>query len=831
MLHSMSVLCVEDDEVTRNAMVDALTRRMGKVYSASDGEEGLSAFQRIMPDIVISDIQMPCMDGLEMAAAIKRLSPDTPIIIATAFSDSKFLLKAIATGIDKFLLKPVQKAALREALIQCARPLDMAKQLRKSEARYRTMMEQASDGIFLSDQEGRYLAVNSRGCEMLGFSREEILQFNIRDLVRPERHAALAQGIAEALAGKEQLCESKLRHKNGGHIDCEVSFGRLSDGTMMATVRDISARKEMEESLHKSQAGLTRAQRVAHVGNWEIDFKSGNLSWSDETYRILGFEPHQIPISYDLFIGMVHPEDRHLVNIETELTIASKVPHIIEFRIVRSDGEIRHVQGAAEVSEDEGGKATLLFGTLQDITELKHTEQALRDSHETFATVLDSMDALVYVADMQTHEILFANRFAHDAFGTELLGKICWQTLQADQTGPCAFCTNHRLLTPVGEPAGTYVWEFQNTVNQRWYLIRDCAIRWTDGRIVRMEIATDISERKTMEEALRSSENNLARAQQLAHVGSWEWRITEGMVSYSEEIARITGLAEPLRQCTIEDFFKPICAGDKLLVLRAIDAALLGEKAYDIEFRIERPDGEIRHVRNQAEVETDATGRPLRIIGAIQDITERIRLEKTILEISEEVRSEVGLELHDGLGQQLTSIGFASKVLESKLAEQSLPESQDAGRIVRAVADAMTQTRELAKGLYPVELEENGLLTALEQLAGYIHKAFNVVCTFQFPPAMVSYPQDIAIHLYRIAQEAANNAIKHGKANRIAISLLPDHNNINLCIADNGIGLGFSNQPNSSGMGLRIMEYRARLIGATFSIQNVPQGGTIVTVK
>jgi len=286
MLRSMSVLCIEDDEDVRNEMVEALARKMGKVYSATDGEEGLSAFQRIMPDIVISDIQMPRMDGLEMATAIKRLSPDTPIIIATAFSDSHFLLKAIAAGIDKFLPKPVEKAALREALLQCARPLCMAKQLRASEARYRTMMEQASDGIFLSDREGRYLEVNARGCEMLGFSREEILQFNIRDLVRPERHTALAQGMAEALAGKAQLCESKLRHKNGGHIDCEVSFGRLSDGTIMATLRDISARKKMEASLHKSQASLTRAQRVAHVGNWEIDVESDNLSWSDETYRI-----------------------------------------------------------------------------------------------------------------------------------------------------------------------------------------------------------------------------------------------------------------------------------------------------------------------------------------------------------------------------------------------------------------------------------------------------------------------------------------------------------------------------------------------------------------
>lgn len=827
MLRSMSVLCVEDDEDARNAMVDALTRRMGKVYSASDGKEGFSTFQRIMPDIVISDIQMPLMDGLEMATAIKRLSPDTPIIITTAYNDNNFLLKAIAVGIDKFLLKPVQKAALREALIQCARPLCMAKQLRASETKYRTMMEQAADGIFLSDREGRYLEVNPRGCAMLGYSREEILQLNIRDLVRPERHTLLAQGMAEALAGNAQLCESKLRHKNGHHVDCEVSFGGLSDGTIMATVRDISARKQAEQALRESEEKFRLIAENVDDMIALVD-TAGKRIYNSPSYRqIFG----KIPESGSNSFQELHPDDRERIQQIFQETVVSGVGRRTRYRFLLDDGRERFIESNASTILNDRGKVEKLVIVSRDVTERHLADEALSASHQRFLTVLDSMDALVYVADMQTHELLFANRFAQNTFGTELLGKICWQTLQADQTGPCEFCTNDRLLTPTGEPAGTYVWEFQNTVSQRWYLIRDCAIYWTDGRIVRMEIATDITERKTMEEALRSSENNLARAQRLAHVGSWEWRVTEGMVSYSEEIAGITGLANPLRQCTVEEFFKPICAGDKLLVLRAIDAALLGEKAYDIEFRIERPDGEIRHVRNQAEVETDATGRPLRIIGAMQDITERIRLEKAILEISEKVRSEVGLELHDGLGQQLTGIGFASKVLESKLAAQSLPESQDASRIVRAVGDAMAQARELAKGLYPVELEENGLLTALEQLAGYIHKVFNVVCTFQFPPVMVSYRQDIAIHLYRIAQEAASNAIKHGKANRIAISLLPDQNNINLCIADNGIGLDSAQQSDTSGMGLRMMEYRARLIGATFSIQNVPQGGTIVTVK
>ncbi len=126
----------------------------------------------------------------------------------------------------------------------------------------------------------------------------------------------------------------------------------------------------------------------------------------------------------------------------------------------------------------------------------------LEDSHERFITVLDSLDVLIYVADMETYEVLYANQYARNLWG-DIIGKTCWQTLQSDQTKPCSFCTNDRLLTAKGKPKGVYNWEFQNTNNGRWYDIHDRAIRWVDGRIVRLEIATDITERKRMEEGLR----------------------------------------------------------------------------------------------------------------------------------------------------------------------------------------------------------------------------------------------------------------------------------------------------------------------------------------
>lgn len=123
------------------------------------------------------------------------------------------------------------------------------------------------------------------------------------------------------------------------------------------------------------------------------------------------------------------------------------------------------------------------------------------ESQLAIGRILDSLDALVYVADMQTHELLFMNAYGRNKWG-EAKGRKCWQVLQAEQEGPCQFCTNKHLLNQQGEPAEVYVWEFQNTSNGRWYQCRDQAIEWSDGRWVRIEIATDITERKNMEQAL-----------------------------------------------------------------------------------------------------------------------------------------------------------------------------------------------------------------------------------------------------------------------------------------------------------------------------------------
>lgn len=225
----------------------------------------------------------------------------------------------------------------------------------------------------------------------------------------------------------------------------------------------------------------------------------------------------------------------------------------------------------------------------------------------------------------------------------------------------------------------------------------------------------------------------------------------------------------------------------------------------------------------------DEEGEPTMIGGAAINITESRRLEREIQTVSEREQRRIGQDLHDGLGQYLTGIACMVKVLGAKLAEKKLPEAGDAQRITAMVNETIQQTRDLARGLCPVELETNGLQAALQELASRVTKLFNTKCEFQSVGVVQMYDNAAAVHLYRIAQEAINNAIKHGQASQITLSLSSANGQILLSVKDNGIGLPKANGSHKpSGMGMRVMNYRAAMIGANVQVESPNEGGTLV---
>lgn len=207
-----------------------------------------------------------------------------------------------------------------------------------------------------------------------------------------------------------------------------------------------------------------------------------------------------------------------------------------------------------------------------------------------------------------------------------------------------------------------------------------------------------------------------------------------------------------------------------------------------------------------------------------EQIRERSRLEKELLEIAEAEQRRIGQDLHDSLGQHLTATALASKVLAKKLASQAKVEPVLADRVTVMVEEAIEMTRSLARTLHPIELGADGLLDGLQNLTASLSKAFNVSCRWQHSGEVTMTDPNVSIHLYRIAQEAATNAIRHGRARNVVIALDATSKNLRLTVTDDGTGLA-PDARNKTGMGLRIMDYRANMIGATFDIQNMPAGG------
>ena len=216
------------------------------------------------------------------------------------------------------------------------------------------------------------------------------------------------------------------------------------------------------------------------------------------------------------------------------------------------------------------------------------------------------------------------------------------------------------------------------------------------------------------------------------------------------------------------------------------------------------------------------------IIATGIDITERKLLEKAILDISAREQRRIGQDLHDGLGQHLTGIAFMAKVHEAKLAEQNKSEADEAAKIVKLVNEAIHKSRELARGLLPVVSDSQGLMSALQLWAAEVEDLFRVSCRFQCERPVLIHDDSMATHLYHIAQEAVNNAIKHGNPQEILIQLTVEQSRGTLTIKDDGKGIA-ANPSVTQGMGLHIMNYRAGMIGGALEVRPDKPSGTVVS--
>jgi PAS domain S-box-containing protein len=395
-------------------------------------------------------------------------------------------------------------------------------EIQGSEGEYRRFFEHSNDIIVKVDKFGKVLNVSNKLKEMLGFTPEEVIGkyffdlgiLGIRDLPKVVDlfKKTVRKGIIRDKAGRFlDKVELELRDKSGNLIFVEASTTVLKkEGKIegfLTSVRDITESKQAKEKLKASEEKYCS---LVEKGNDGIIILQDNvLKYVNSIIcKMTGFTKEEL--IGKPFLNYTTPEYKKIVQERYEKRLRGDViPNIYEIEIVSKYGLKTPVEINASRIEYESRPASMAI--IRDISERKQADEKIRQSEEDlkaaqkrFEDVLNSIDSLVYAVDMITYEILFINKFGRDNWG-EIEGKICWQTLQKGQSGPCQFCTNKRLIGPDGKPSETVIWDFQNTSNNHWYECRDKAIYWPYGRLVRIEIATDITERKKAQEQIEKS--------------------------------------------------------------------------------------------------------------------------------------------------------------------------------------------------------------------------------------------------------------------------------------------------------------------------------------
>ncbi len=260
-------------------------------------------------------------------------------------------------------------------------------ELRNSEERLKLIFEFAPDAYYMTDIKGNFVDGNKAAERLTGYKRKDLIGKNFMKLNLltskqiPKAAGLLAKNLLGQPTGPDEFA---MNRKDGTQVHVEISTYpvKIKDKTLVLGIaRDISDRKHDMGNLRKSEASLSEAQRIAHLGNWDWNIQNNELSWSDEIYRIFGLKPQKFGATYEAFLNSVHPDDREFVNEAVNKAVQRKKPYSIDHRIVLPNGSERVVHEQAKVFFNDKGKATRMLGTVQDITGRKRAEEALQRAH------------------------------------------------------------------------------------------------------------------------------------------------------------------------------------------------------------------------------------------------------------------------------------------------------------------------------------------------------------------------------------------------------------------------------------------------------------------
>jgi len=405
---------------------------------------------------------------------------------------------------------------------------DQPTALEKSDAdlHHHALFETNPQPMWIYDLETlKFLAVNNAAVEVYRYSRDEFLAMTIKDIRPPEDVPRLLENISKVTDGLDLAGSWRLIKKDGSIVDVEITSHTLTyqgRAAELVMAYNISARKEIERALRRSEDRYRAVSELtsdfAYAFRVEPDGQLHSEWVTDALDRISGFSTEDLR-QRGGWPSLILSEDLPLAEGQLDVLLKGH-PSVAEYRIVTKDGEVRWMcDHARAVWDPVEMRTTRIFGAVQDITDGKQAEIRINESQTTLVNILDSIAATIYVADMETHEILFMNQYMRDSFGGNFEGQICWKAFR-HATQPCDFCSNPRLVDEAGNPTGVVVWEGQNPITGRWYVNYDRAIIWMDGRRVRLQVATDITKIKELEAERIKTEVQLRQSQKMEAIGT-----------------------------------------------------------------------------------------------------------------------------------------------------------------------------------------------------------------------------------------------------------------------------------------------------------------------
>lgn len=546
-----------------------------------------------------------------------------------------------------------------------------------------------------------------------------------------------------------------------------------------------------------------------------------------------------------LFISYVIGKNIILTPINSLLTMARKY----------AGGDL----GARSALAEKTGEFGTLAKAFHDMADsLRLNQRTLLENESRFRLLMDSMDALVYVADMDTYEVLFINEYGKKHLG-DSTGKICWQSLQKGQSGPCSFCTNKYLLDREGNAGALYAWEFQNTITGQWFYIRNRAIKWVDGRIVRLEIATDISERKLAETKLAEETERLAVT--LKSIGDGviatdtQGRIllinmvAETLTGWSSEEAAGRPFAEVFNIINRETR-KP-CENPVEKVLTS--GNIIGLTNYPVLISI---NGQERTITDSGAPIRDKEGNIIGVVLVFRDITEQLRTEQELIKAKklESIGVLAGGIAHDFNNILTALIGNIDlSLLDSNLTVKTrtlLTEALAASERARGLTH---QLLTFAKGGEPVK-ETASLADVVKDSADFVLRGSKISCNYNFPEDLwlVDIDKNQISQVVQNIMLNASAAMPCGgivevscenvsSAHSISTVLPTDGSYVAMKIKDRGVGIPaniidkifdpyFSTKPNGSGLGLAITHSIVRKHDGYITVQSTPGSDTTFTI-